>query len=214
MNLEDLLGKIETDGDNAHVDGPPVCGDTTPTTLWHSDAEGQRSSTPSKQSGQRPAAGPPVGQGAHRPVPSLQQEACHAVVRAGIIVDLSEEEEALVLATLDPLSELAEVDTEALQRLLQEVSVDDVTLMELLTEIGADAGIAALDDLASDDSSPAAGDSAAQDGKPPEDFPSYGEDIPTQFCCPKCGYRWSGKPDAGGADGSGLAEGGADGGNQ
>ncbi|MGY0830558.1 hypothetical protein, partial [Azospirillum argentinense] len=42
-----LLGKIETDGDNAHVDGPPVCGDTTPTTLWHSDAEGQRSSTPS-----------------------------------------------------------------------------------------------------------------------------------------------------------------------
>ncbi len=131
-----------------------------------------------------------------------------------IIVDLSEEEEALVLATLDPLSELAEVDTEALQRLLQEVSFDDVTLMELLTEIGADAGIAALDDLASDDSSPAAGDSAAQDGEPPEDFPSYGEDIPTQFCCPKCGYRWSGKPDAGGADGSGLAEGGADGGDQ
>ena len=47
MNLEDLLGKIETDGDNAHVDGPPVCGNTTPITLWHLDAEGQRSSTPS-----------------------------------------------------------------------------------------------------------------------------------------------------------------------
>lgn len=65
-----------------------------------------------------------------------------------IIVDLSEEEEALVLATLDPLSELAEVDTEALQRLLQEVSVDDVTLMELLTEIGADAGLEGFADLA------------------------------------------------------------------
>lgn len=28
----------------------------------------------------------------------------------------------------------------------------------------------------------------------PEDFAEYGEDIETEFCCPKCGYRWSGKP--------------------
>jgi hypothetical protein len=40
VNLEDVLSKIETNGDNGHVDGPPVCGDSTPTTLWHFDAGG------------------------------------------------------------------------------------------------------------------------------------------------------------------------------
>jgi hypothetical protein len=28
----------------------------------------------------------------------------------------------------------------------------------------------------------------------PEDFNEYDEDIETAYCCPKCGYTWSGKP--------------------
>lgn len=28
----------------------------------------------------------------------------------------------------------------------------------------------------------------------PEEFGEYGEDIETAYCCPKCGYKWSGKP--------------------
>jgi len=33
-----------------------------------------------------------------------------------------------------------------------------------------------------------------EDGNPesPEDFKEYGEDIETEHCCPKCGYKWSG----------------------
>ncbi|WP_051105646.1 ParB N-terminal domain-containing protein [Parafrankia discariae] len=27
----------------------------------------------------------------------------------------------------------------------------------------------------------------------PDDFPDYGDDIPTDHQCPKCGYEWSGK---------------------
>ena len=30
----------------------------------------------------------------------------------------------------------------------------------------------------------------------PEDFKTYNEDIETAYCCPKCGYKWSGKPDS------------------
>ena len=30
--------------------------------------------------------------------------------------------------------------------------------------------------------------------EPPDDFPEYGDDIDTEYCCPKCGYEWSGKP--------------------
>lgn len=29
---------------------------------------------------------------------------------------------------------------------------------------------------------------------PPAEFPSYDEDIETQYTCPKCAYSWSGKP--------------------
>lgn len=28
----------------------------------------------------------------------------------------------------------------------------------------------------------------------PETFPSFDESIQTDYCCPKCGYAWSGKP--------------------
>jgi len=30
--------------------------------------------------------------------------------------------------------------------------------------------------------------------EPPEDFAEYDEGIETDYCCPKCGYTWSGKP--------------------
>jgi len=28
----------------------------------------------------------------------------------------------------------------------------------------------------------------------PDDFSEYDDDIETEYCCPKCGYEWSGKP--------------------
>jgi hypothetical protein len=33
------------------------------------------------------------------------------------------------------------------------------------------------------------------DVEAPESFGEYGEDIETAYCCPKCGYKWSGKPE-------------------
>ena len=34
----------------------------------------------------------------------------------------------------------------------------------------------------------------AAEAVPPEDFAAYDEAIETAYCCPQCGYRWSGKP--------------------
>lgn len=31
---------------------------------------------------------------------------------------------------------------------------------------------------------------------PPEGFPSYDEDIKTEYKCPSCGFEWSGRPNA------------------
>lgn len=52
-------------------------------------------------------------------------------------VDLSEEEERLVLATLDPLAALATTDEEALELLLGQVVTSDAALTDMLSKLGA-----------------------------------------------------------------------------
>ena len=36
-------------------------------------------------------------------------------------------------------------------------------------------------------------ESEKPEAEPPDEFKEYDENIETEFCCPKCGYRWSGK---------------------
>jgi DNA modification methylase len=52
-----------------------------------------------------------------------------------VYVDLSEEEEALVLATLDPIGAMADRDTAKLEELLATVTVDDAGLRRLLADL-------------------------------------------------------------------------------
>jgi DNA modification methylase len=52
-----------------------------------------------------------------------------------LYVDLSPEEEALVLATLDPIGAMADQDTAKLEELLAGISVDDAGLQALLTDL-------------------------------------------------------------------------------
>ena len=56
-------------------------------------------------------------------------------------VDLSEDEERLVLATLDPITGLAVADTAALDELLQQVDAGEGALAELIESVAADAGL-------------------------------------------------------------------------
>jgi len=92
------------------------------------------------------------------------------------ILDVSDAEARLLLAALDPLAALAEVDAAALDALLRDVQTEDAAVLELLTALAAQAGLIP---------SPV---------EPPSDFAEYDEEIETAYHCPKCGYTWSGKP--------------------
>ena len=52
-----------------------------------------------------------------------------------VYVDLSEDEELLILATLDPLAAMAEADTDALADLLASVTSEDAALTSMLQEL-------------------------------------------------------------------------------
>ena len=84
-----------------------------------------------------------------------------------VIVDLNDEEADKVLATLDPISSMAEADSDILENLIagSEFSED---LSDLLTKIIDRQEI------------PAA----------PDSFEMFDEDIETTNECPKCGYEW------------------------
>ena len=56
-------------------------------------------------------------------------------------VDLSEEEEAYVIATKDPIAAMAAADSEILADLLAQVRTEDAAVQKLLNEVAAEAGV-------------------------------------------------------------------------
>ena len=71
------------------------------------------------------------------------EEALSAGVEAVpvIDVDLSPEQEALALATFDPITAMAALDREVLDSLLRDVSTDETALQALLADVAAQAGL-------------------------------------------------------------------------
>ena len=92
-------------------------------------------------------------------------------------VDLDEAEEAYVLATLDPIGAMAQASNERLGALLAEVQSGEAGVQAMLAEVAERTGVI-----------------PPMPKNAPEVFEEFGEDIETQYCCPKCGYQWSGKP--------------------
>lgn len=92
-----------------------------------------------------------------------------------VIVDLNEEEERKVLATLDPIGALAERDNEKLSDLLEGLDANDDGLKELLQVLSADSAGAALPPDNNLGNNPGEGG-----GKEPE-----------FHTCPKCGFKYA-----------------------
>ena len=89
-------------------------------------------------------------------------------------VELTQEEEHKVLATLDHIGGMAVIDDQLLGLLLSDVEAQDADFQKMLDGMAEDLDIPADPDA-------------------PMDFPAYDEGIETEHTCPKCGYEWSGK---------------------
>jgi hypothetical protein len=87
-------------------------------------------------------------------------------------VDLSPEEEVLVLATLDPLASLAIADSQKLEELLNEIGTGSSDVQAMLSKLAADTGI-----IPPDFEPTAADDQSRLDKKSKSE-------------CPKCGYEF------------------------
>jgi hypothetical protein len=93
-----------------------------------------------------------------------------------LITDLNEDEANKLLITLDPLSAMADTNQDALTALVEQVEIGNESLRAAIANL-------LLEDNAMPDLL-----------VPPDEFPSYDDDLETHYQCPSCKYSWSGKP--------------------
>jgi hypothetical protein len=87
------------------------------------------------------------------------------------ILDVNDAEADKILLSFDWIGSLATIDEQKIRELTAEI------------EMETDAAKATVAALIEKHKEPVA----------PEAFDEYGEDIPTDHACPKCGYKWSGQ---------------------
>lgn len=91
-----------------------------------------------------------------------------------LVLDVNEQEAKTILLTHDPIAGLSETNETQLNSLIAELEFDSDAINEMLAAILRDADRTPLEKI------------------PPTDFPSFDDDIETQYKCPACQYEWSG----------------------
>ncbi len=91
-------------------------------------------------------------------------------------VDLTPQEELMVLAMLDAMAAMAGTDKDKLGELLAGVQTDDNRLQSFFESMAEQANLI-----------------PPEEALPPDEFGAFDENIDFEYCCPKCGYQWSGK---------------------
>lgn len=86
-----------------------------------------------------------------------------------LLVELTEEEERLIIATLDPIGAMAVADMGKLSELIEELGPQSENLQAMLDSL-------VLGKLP----------------EPPADLSAYDKDAGRRYECPKCGFVWGG----------------------
>jgi len=91
-----------------------------------------------------------------------------------LVVDLDDDEAKAVLVTHDPIGALAETNTQQLNALLGDITFDSDAINEMLAAVLRQS------------------DRTADEREAATEFPSFDDDIKTDYRCPSCHYEWSG----------------------
>lgn len=110
----------------------------------------------------------------------VQTDGTRLVAVQRVDLDLERDAAAKELAVAD--NRVGQVDLEWDPEALASLQLEGADLTAFWKEDELDALLAGF-----------AGDGSSV-AKPPDDFAEYDEEIETEYCCPKCGYAWSGKP--------------------
>lgn len=116
--------------------------------------------------------------GGHGVMITAQRLGLDSIPATRLDLDPGEPAALKLLAALNFLDRLALDDESALHELLAEIHEHDAAA--LLGSGWEDRDLARL--------------AARINPEPPEEFRDYGSDVPTDYCCPSCGYEWSGPP--------------------
>lgn len=92
-----------------------------------------------------------------------------------LVVDLDDDEAKLLLASHDSIGAMAQIDSTALRSILAQLESDNDAMNELLSSIAEEMKL------------------PLQHVHTPDEFKQVDVDIETNYQCPKCSYRWSGK---------------------
>lgn len=90
------------------------------------------------------------------------------------ITDLNDAEANLLIATYDPIGDLATADKEIYAAVIRDIHTTDAALSQMISNLAETQGL------------------IPKDIAPPDSFQEYDENIDTEHQCPKCGYKWSG----------------------
>jgi hypothetical protein len=92
-------------------------------------------------------------------------------------VDLTPQEELIVLAMLDAMAAMAGTDKDKLGELLSGIQTDNNQLQSFFESMAQEHNLI-----------------PPEEKLLPSEFGEFDESLDFEYCCPKCGYQWSGKP--------------------
>jgi len=90
-----------------------------------------------------------------------------------LVLDVSDDEANLILATHDQLGSMAVIGDIELRELLQDLTVDDPSIKQMLDDLALSVDLPEIDS--------------------PEDFTEYDANEESDYKCPKCAYEWNGQ---------------------
>ena len=135
-----------------------------------------------------------VGNGRYTAIQQLKEEGRWSADEVDcVVLDINDVKAAMLAITDNRSSELGRWDNSALAQIIEQLQREEEEDFDLGGLGWEDTDLAAVLEAEGDDcGNSKRGSDDNEDA--PDDFEEMGEDVETDYKCPKCGYEWNGQP--------------------